>query len=119
MPSIVLVGMLDRFGWDRGESGGESVFGIARRHVKYFPSADLLAVLEYTPGVPMRGIFRDGEDQTLGICFFVRGIRPTRSTLRDLAVPLVEVDPVLMSEVLGVVEALRSKGISPGESSSV
>ena len=111
LPCITLVGILDRLGWERGPRPGAPVtdtFWISPRHVKYYPSADLLAFLDHTPGVPVRGFFRDWTDQTLGACGFVRGI--SGEIGNEYAIPLAEVDPVVLSEVLGLMQVLREKG---------
>ena len=120
IPSITLVGILDRLGWDRGPAPGApvaSTFWISSMSVKYFPSADLLAFLGHTPGVPVRGFLRDWNDQTLGACGFKRGI--SRDIDAENAVPLAEVDPVILSEVLGLMDVLREKGSVPAPGKGV
>jgi hypothetical protein len=114
LPCVTLVGILDRLGWDRGPAPGTPVtdtFWISPMHVKYFPSADLLAFLDHSPGVPVRGFFRDWQDQTLGACGFGRGL--SRDVDAENAIALAEVDPVILSEVLGLMEVLREKGSAP------
>ena len=114
IPSITLTGILNRLGWDRGPRTGEPMtptFFIAPRDIKYFPSADLLAFLDYSPGVTSRGFPLDWPDQTLGACGFVRGISGEIGP--EHAIPLGEVDPVVLSEVLGLMEVLREKGTVP------
>ena len=81
------------------------------RHVKYFASADLLCFLDHSPGVPVVGFMPDGSEQTVGACGFVRGI--TGEVGIDHAIPLAEVDPVILSEVLRLMEVLREKGAAP------
>ena len=114
LPCVTLVGILDRLGWDRGPAPGTPVtdtFWISPMHVKYFPSADLLAFLDHTPGVPVRGFFRDWQDQTLGACGFGKGL--SRNIDAENAIPLAEVDPVILSEVLGLMEVLRERRTVP------
>jgi hypothetical protein len=116
IPCITLVGILDRLGWDRGPRLGSpsiDVRAIAPRHLKYYPSADILAFLDHSPGVPAIGFFLYADDQTLGVCGFVRGISGEVGAAH--AIPLVEVDPVILSEVLGLMEVLREKGSVPSK----
>lgn len=112
VPTVTLVGILDRLRWERGPRPGQTVAGgmtfSTPRHVKYFASADLLAFLDHLPGVPLVGVYFDLSEQTLGACGFVRGIFGAVGI--EHAIPLVEVDPVILSEVLGLMEVLKEKG---------
>lgn len=92
-----LVGALDRLGWLRGSPGGNALY---TEHLRFFYAADLTAVVRYEPGVNM-GNPLYSEPQTLEGCFFLRGIqRYVFSYLRNDTVPLAEVDPLVLSEVL-------------------
>ena len=113
VPTISLVSLLDRNGWDRGRpvSNGHDQRNVA--HLKYFPSIARLAVLRYEPGVPvyLRRLEIE-QPQTLRDCFFVaegaelaQGIGPAD------AVPLGSIDPVVMCEVLAVLRQLASKAV--------
>ena len=115
VPTLTLIGILDRLGWERGSRAGKPVFDrtsfMTTRHVKYFASTDLLGFLDHSPGVPVVGFMPDGSEQTVGACGFVRGIDGEVGV--DRAIPLAEVDPVILSEVLGLMEVLRDKGAAP------
>jgi hypothetical protein len=79
-------------------AGWVSTWGNAR-FVKYFPGAGLTAFLQ-----------ADGPDLlTLGSLFFLGGTVHTRPDPAD-ALLLGEVDPVVLSEVLGAVSAVAAKG---------
>jgi predicted DNA-binding WGR domain protein len=105
IPSITLVGILDRHGWLRGipEDGG-----VFHEHTKAFEGANVTAVIQY-PGIPV-GMMVDWEDQEVESCFFVPGIyTPKMYPDHNKALPLGSVDTVVISEVLGTLGALAAK----------
>ena len=106
VPAVTLVGILERQGWNRGipEDGG-----VFSEHSKPFVGADVTAVIQY-PGIPV-GYMLDWDDQTLQNCFFLPGNYTPKSYPRHQdALPLGAVDPVVISEVLGTLGAIASKG---------
>ncbi len=106
VPESALVGILERHGWDRGLPGGRGFF---HEHSKPFDGANATAVIQYD-GIPI-GDMVDWEDQDVEKCFFVPGIYTPRSYPEHKnALPLGAVDPVVISEVLGTLGALASKG---------
>jgi len=115
--ALTLLGTLERLGWERaGPRHGESpyTFGAAPvvAHLKHFPSAGVTAVIRHDPGVPPAGFPAAVEPQTLEGCVFVRGrTEPTGGFRPEHAVPLGRVDPVVVSEVLGVLELLAGKAL--------
>jgi hypothetical protein len=104
--AVSLVGILERHGWNRGtpEDGG-----LFHEHSKPFAGANATAVIQY-PGIPV-GAMLEWQDQTVEKCFFVPGIyTPTMYPKHRKAMPLGDVDPVAMSEVLGTLGVLESRG---------
>ena len=72
-------------------------------------SANVTAVIEYG-GIPI-GYMDGWEDQEVERCFFVPGrYTPEMYPQHKDAIPLGEVDAVVISEVLGTLGALASKG---------
>ncbi len=106
VPSITLVGILDKHGWNRGipEDGG-----MFHEHSKPFEGANVTAVIQYD-GIPIGGMV-DWDDQEVRKCFFVPGLyTPEMYPKHENAIPLGQVDPVVISEVLGTLSAIASKG---------
>jgi predicted DNA-binding WGR domain protein len=106
VPAVTLVGILERHGWNRGipEDGGAF-----HEHSKPFPGANATAVIQY-PGIPV-GYMVEWEDQMLEKCFFVPGIyTPKVYPEHRKAMTLGDVDPVAISELLGTLGVLESKG---------
>ncbi len=92
-----LVGALDRLGWLRGSPAGDALYN---EHLRFFYATDLTAVVQYEPGVNM-GNPLYSEPQKLEGCYFLRGIqRYVFSYVQKETVPLAEVDPLVLSEVL-------------------
>jgi hypothetical protein len=107
IPAVSLVGTLEKLGWARGipEDGG-----VFHEHSKPFYGANITAVVQYDDGVPV-GYMVDWNDQTIECCFFVRGIYTAQMyPAHQNAVPLGELDPVVISEVLSDLNALAAKG---------
>jgi len=103
-----LVFTLEKRGWMRGTPMDAGVFD---EHSKPFEAAGVTAVLTYGDGVPV-GYMEGWEDQTLDACVFVRGITgPSgyRGYQQLDTVSLGEVDPVVISEVLGDLSIVAAK----------
>ena len=116
--ATMLMGVLDRMGWERGPTSSmyrDHVYsgGLATFHLRYFPNADLTAVLRYRAGLPAVGVGvyqMDWPDQTLDGCFFLPGLdEPSGGFQPDRAVPLGSIDAVVLSEVLTTLETLAGK----------
>jgi hypothetical protein len=106
VPAVTLLGILERHGWDRGMAGDG---GVVAYHSKPFEWANVTAVIQYE-GIPI-GDPDDWEDQVVERCFFVPGLdTPRMYPKHKHAMPLGRVDPVVVSEVLGTLGVLASKG---------
>jgi hypothetical protein len=106
IPAVTLVGILERHGWNRGIPQDAGTF---HEHAKPFEGANVTAIIEYD-GIPMDDM-TDWDDQEVQRCYFVPGLDTPRMYARyEAALPLGEVDPVVVSEVLGTLGALASKG---------
>jgi predicted DNA-binding WGR domain protein len=106
VPALTLVGILERHAWNRGIPEDNGIF---HEHTKPFEGAGITAVLQY-PGIPV-GYMEGWEDQELARCFFVpRLYTPRIYPEHKDAMPLGAVDPVVLSEVLGILGVLESKG---------
>src|SRR5262249_41749421 len=95
-------------GWDRGPVLDAGVY---HEHTKYFPGAGVTAVVGYDPGLSASGMQFE-ESQELTECAFIRagvdlGWRQPRP---QVCVPLGEIDPVVISEVLADLIELASRG---------
>ena len=97
IPSILFQGVMKQQGWSPGRWAG------GRGYVKRFPEADVTALMriEYGPGDTFK----------IPRALFVPGFPETGGKLDETgAMRLGEVDPVTLSEVLGVLTVLASKG---------
>jgi hypothetical protein len=103
---MALVGIFDKLGWTRGPAMDA---GIVYYHTKEFPTAGVFAVIEYANGVPM-GYIEGWDDQVLERGYFIPMGAAGRWNRREAALPLGQIDPVVMSEVLGAMAVLASKG---------
>jgi hypothetical protein len=105
IPAVTLVGILDRHGWARGIPEDAGIF---HQHSKAFDGAKVTAVIEYE-GIPI-GAMVDWDDQEVEKCYFIPGIHSPRA-YPDYKNPihLGQVDPVVISEVLGTLGALAAK----------
>lgn len=104
-----LVYGLERLGWQRGIAMDGGSFD---EHSKSFPAADLTAVVRYDGFVAM-GCIDPTEWLTFEEASFVRGMRTPSG--RDKPVnplPLEEVDPIVISEVLADLQQLADKAQS-------
>jgi hypothetical protein len=91
----VMGGILRSLGWERDDSDWGKM-----RYKKPFPGAGVTARLE-----------ADGHDEVeLREVLFVEGVGPEEA---DVVLPLGEVDPVALSEVLGALQVLASRGAPP------
>jgi predicted DNA-binding WGR domain protein len=109
VPSLALRGTLERLGWTRGSPANH---GMLMEFVKPFPGPAVTAVLENEPGIPM-GIPDWTEDQSVKRVFFLPGTyRPLDYPYHkeEGMVPLGQVEAVALSEVLGDLTELASKG---------
>jgi hypothetical protein len=106
--AVVLLGILDKLGWARGPAGD---YGAVHEHHKEFPAACVTAVIEYSPGVPV--YVQDADHQEIERAYFLAGVPGGEHFWRGRsnALPLGEVDPVAVSEVLGALAVLASKGV--------
>jgi hypothetical protein len=102
-----LVGMLEKLGWARGVPMDGGCFD---EHSKQFPAADVTAVVHYDGTVSM-GYIDPNELLTLGTAYFCKGMRAPSGYgwHSENKIPLGEVSPVVISEVLSHLQALKSK----------
>ena len=105
VPSITLVGILDKHGWNRGNAEDNGIFD---EHSKPFEGANVTAVIQYD-GIII-GDMLESEDQEVQKCFFVPGLFPPKMYPdHKNAIPLGQVDPVVISEVLGTLTAIAPR----------
>jgi hypothetical protein len=100
-----LVFTLEKLDWQRGlpEDGG-----VFYSHSKPFYGANITAVVQYE-GVPV-GYMEGWDDQSIEKCFFIPGIwKPDWYTDHKNLIPLGEVDPVVISEVLSDLSGIAAK----------
>ncbi|HEX6289513.1 MAG TPA: WGR and DUF4132 domain-containing protein [Herpetosiphonaceae bacterium] len=104
--AAALVFGLDKLGWVRdmpADGGGFS------GHSKPFDQANLTAVVQYREGVAV-GWIVDAPDQQIEYVAFVPGIRaPEYWPNYNDRLPLTEIDPVVLSEVLNDMLVLAAK----------
>src|SRR5262249_12209476 len=108
LPSASVRGTLEKLGWARGSASDHGVVG---EFVKPFPTADVSALLEVEPGIPM-GMMDMLGDQTVTRAFFLPGAYdpvayPYHKEEKFLT--LKSVDAVAVSEVLADLATLASK----------
>jgi hypothetical protein len=108
VPLPILLGIVDRTGWSwiTFQSGERSVQG----HCKPFAFANVTAVLEYPNPDLILGY--SGSSLSIERCFFLAGIYPQIQLSDANALPLGEIDPVVISEVLRNLGAIAAKGES-------
>jgi predicted DNA-binding WGR domain protein len=102
-----LIGILEKLGWVRGVAMDGGCFD---EHSKQFPAANVTAVLGYDGTVSM-GYIDPNEMLTLKTVCFCPGMRPPSGygwKLEKL-LPLGEIPPVVMSEILAHLHVLKSK----------
>ncbi len=107
VPALTLVGILERNGWTRGMPAEGGWFD---EHSKPFEGANVTAVIRYD-GLPI-GYKEGWKDQEVSWCCFVPGIYvPTDwYPKHEIRVPLREVAPVVISEVMATLNEIASKG---------
>jgi predicted DNA-binding WGR domain protein len=110
IPCATLVFGLEKLGWTRGQPQDN---GQVNGHSKYFPSADLSAVIIFEDGFPVG--YREGwEDQKIADIYFAPGqYRVTWGRSRhkkEEVIELNKLDPVIASEVLSDLNGLAEKG---------
>jgi hypothetical protein len=102
-----LLGTMEQLGWTRGSA---SDHGVIEEFSKPFPAQGVTAVLENEPGV-MLGMVKESDDQKVHRCFFLKGTyNPLSFPRHTKLLPLKQVDRLAVSEVLGDLTALASKG---------
>jgi predicted DNA-binding WGR domain protein len=113
-PKVLCFG-LENLNWLRG---GAQDGGGFYEHIKAFPKANITACVVYEPGMWMGGGGPGDhwEDQNVTEVYFVRGSYNPRSYSdypdSSKAIPLSEVPPFTLSEVLYDVARLTSKGVT-------
>ncbi len=107
IPAVVIVGTLDRHGWQRGPVMDG---GLYTEHIRYFPRQDVTALIQYD-GIPTGTGGVDWADQYINHCLFLSG-KVAGDYDRDFqkGLQLGTIDPVVLSEVLCDVELLKAKG---------
>ncbi len=100
VPAMIFNGILKSHDWMPNRLGGAR-HGLG--HYKRFPEHDLTAII--------REGYGDGDTVRIEAAFFVRGF-PEDGGAADLrqALRLGEVDPMVLSEALGILAVLASKG---------
>ncbi len=105
IPGITLVRMMEKQGWLKGDLHDH---GDYRVHVKYFPHADLTAIVgDYQHQFVTQGI--DDEDDEMDGCIFMKGQPEDTYEYRNFSpdcIPLCEIDPVILSEVIRDLSAI-------------
>ncbi len=111
IPAAALISTLEKRGWIRDPSADGGAF---YNHARLFPAADITAVIEYT-GVYM-GEMAKGEDQKIEQCFFLKGQHTQIAYLNHChlkALPLIDIPPLLISEVLRDLTFIATQKIMP------
>ena len=107
IPTIAIVGTLEKQNWLRGALGDHGDF---HEHLKPFPNANITAMVRYDVGMCV-GMRDEGSDR-IEHCFFLNGIHSYyeySSSKLDHVMQLGNVDPVIISEVLRDLSNLASK----------
>lgn len=108
IPAASLVGTFEQRKWLRHVEGVDSGSIIAE-HYKHFDGVNLTAIAEHSTGVWI-GAIADSEDQIMQCCYFVSGVVTPTSYPNSLTrIPLNQVDPVVVSEVLNDLSAIALK----------
>jgi predicted DNA-binding WGR domain protein len=118
VPIVTLVRTLENLGWQRGQLHDHGDYSL---HFKYFPSANITAIVgEYEAVFVDLSVDIGIETDSIDQCCFLRGLHnhlsdypaATRRWMTDLneqRVPLDQVNPVILSEVLKDLTAVTSK----------
>jgi hypothetical protein len=110
IPAATLIFGLEKLGWTRGSAMDN---GQVNGHSKYFPSADLTAVVIMEEGFTVG--YREGwTDQTISDIYFVPGQYQVTWGRgwgkQETVIPLKTLDPVIASEILKDLSELAAKG---------
>jgi len=98
IPAPTLVFALEKRGWMRSTS---DIDGNVGEHTKTFYGADVTAVAQYDPGYYI-GDTAGSDDQRVSDVFFIPQVyRPNGWPRSQERIPLSQVDPIVISEVLG------------------
>lgn len=99
VPAISMVGIFDRCGWRRGVPEDAGCF---YSHSKFFPGAGVCAMAIYQ-GVSV-GYMMESDPQSVESCYFFKADNDKVDMYFDSSkmhkIPLGEVDPIVISEVL-------------------
>jgi predicted DNA-binding WGR domain protein len=108
IPAVSVAGTLDRLGWVRGIPADA---GYISEHSKPFYGAAVTAVVEYETGFCV-GYLQDSEDMEIDRVVFIPGIAGPEMyrEIKD-AIPLKDIDPVVISEVLADLTLVASKAL--------
>jgi len=100
-------GFMEKRGWDRGSS---SDHGVVMEFAKWYPAADVTAVVDIDPGIARGGLDMLSSDQTVTGCYFLASrYNPVAYHIAPAKLPLGTVDPVAMSETLADLYRLTAK----------
>ncbi len=101
VPSLVLVTLLEKKWWRRKE--GQSDHGTDRRYYKHFFASNITAVIKYSSYAYESNV-RELD------CYFMEGLSEPNCFVSPEGLPLLEVDPIVISEVLlSIPEALLER----------
>ena len=115
--AITLSSMMEKFGWSRGQLADHGDYSC---HYRYFPAANITAITgDYEHQLVDRSV-DIGDDAIDGCCFAVGQYEPYdyplsqwgRREARCKILPLAQVDPIVMSEVLRDLSAIAAKAQS-------
>jgi len=106
IPAASLVGTLERLGWQRSAVGDGGMYDW---HFKYFAELGFTAILEHE-GIII-GMLADSDPTPINACYFIPG-EPDRNQWGSSGshIPLEDVDPLIISEILSDLQTLASKG---------
>jgi len=103
---VVLISILEKSGWERGAAMDG---GMYYSHAKYYPFADVTALVRYD-GVAMG--YWDMNHQGVNECFFLKGNQGAegyKEYKEEQMMTLQDVPPVVLSETLRTLIAIASK----------
>lgn len=109
VPSGKVWGFMEKRGWDRGSS---SDHGVVMEFAKWYPAANVTAVIDIDPGIARGSLDLLSTDQRITGGYFLRGhYNPVAyASHQDTAkIPLGRVDPVALSETLADLYKLTAK----------
>jgi hypothetical protein len=103
---MALLGATKKTGWEQGTPGDS--YRITY-HYKHFPEVGLTAFITHQPGLEPYG-YGGAEDQELGVAYFVPGgTDEARTATAEQALPLGQVDVLVLNEVATLMYALSGK----------